>query len=255
MPARIILVYAAAVYLFFLAVLGYAVGFFADVGVPKGIDQGPHAAVPVAAGIDLLLLSLFAAQHTIMARPWFKRRWARIVPAPAERATYVLAASLVLALLFWLWRPIGGTVWNLPGPGAAVLWAAYAAGWLVAVRSTFLISHSDLFGLRQAWLYARRAGYSPPPFTERGLYRRIRHPLMAGFLIIFWSTPTMTAGHLLFAATATGYILAGIAFEEHDLRQGLGEAYAAYRARVPALIPRPSPRHPATTRPSPARRR
>jgi len=254
-PARIILVYAAAIYLFFLAVLGYAVGFFADVGVPKGIDQGPHAAVPVAAGIDLLLLSLFAVQHTIMARPWFKRRWARIVPAPAERATYVLAASLVLALLFWLWRPIGGTVWNLPGPGAAVLWAGYAAGWLVAVRSTFLISHSDLFGLRQAWLHARRAGYSPPPFTERGLYRRIRHPLMAGFLIIFWSTPTMTAGHLLFAATATGYILAGIAFEEHDLRQGLGEAYAAYRARVPALIPRPSPRHPATTRPSPARRR
>ena len=235
--------YAAAIYLFFLAVLGYAVGFFADVGVPKGIDQGPHAAVPVAAGIDLLLLSLFAVQHTIMARPWFKRRWARIVPAPAERATYVLAASLVLALLFWLWRPIGGTVWNLPGPGAAVLWAGYAAGWLVAVRSTFLISHSDLFGLRQAWLHARRAGYSPPPFTERGLYRRIRHPLMAGFLIIFWSTPTMTAGHLLFAATATGYILAGIAFEERDLIRSLGETYTAYRARVPALIPRPAQRH------------
>jgi methanethiol S-methyltransferase len=167
------------------------------------------------------------------------------VPAPAERATYVLAASLALALLFWLWRPIGGTVWNLPEPGAAVLWAAYAAGWAVAVSSTFLISHSDLFGLRQAWQHARRATYSPPPFTERGLYRRIRHPLMAGFLIIFWAVPTMTAGHLLFAATATGYILAGIAFEEHDLRQSLGETYAAYRARVPALIPRPFPRHPA----------
>src|SRR5215472_264496 len=255
MPALIIAVYAAAVYLLFLAVLGYAAGFFADVGVPKGIDQGPPAAVPVAAGIDLLLLSLFAVQHTVMARPWFKRRWARIVPAPAERATYVLAASLALVLLFWLWRPIGGTAWNLPQPAAAGLWAAYAAAWAVAVSSTFQVSHSDLFGLRQAWLHARRAAYRPPAFTERGLYRHIRHPLMAGFLIIFWATPTMTAGHLLFAATATGYILAGIAFEEHDLRQGLGEAYAAYRARVPALIPRPSPRHPATTRPSPARRR
>jgi methanethiol S-methyltransferase len=243
-PAPIVVVYAAAVYLLFLAVLGYAVGFFAGAGVPKGIDQGPRAAVPVAAGIDLLLLLLFAVQHTVMARPWFKRRWARIVPAPAERATFVLAASLALVLLFWLWRPIGGTAWELPEPGAAVLWAGYAAGWVLAVSSTFLISHSDMFGLRQAWLHARRAGYRPPPFTERGLYRRIRHPLMAGFLIIFWSAPTMTAGHLLFAATATGYILAGIAFEEHDLRQSMGETYAAYRARVPALIPRPSHRQP-----------
>ena len=243
MPALIIVGYAAAVYLLYLAVLGYAVGFFAGAGVPKGIDQGPRAAVPTAAGIDLLLLSLFAVQHTVMARPWFKRRGARIVPEPAERATFVLAASLALALLFWLWQPIGGRVWNLSGPGAAVVWAGYAAGWALAVSSTFLISHSDLFGLQQAWLHARRARYSPPPFTERGLYRRIRHPLMAGLLIVFWSAPTMTAGHLLFAATATGYILAGIAFEEHDLMQSFGETYAAYRARVPALIPRPSLRH------------
>ena len=241
-PALIILVYAAAVYLIFLAVLGYAAGFFADVAVPKGIDQGPRAAVPVAVGIDLLLLLLFAVQHTVMARPWFKRRWARVVPVPAERASFVLAASLVLALLFWLWRPVGGTVWSLTGPGAGALWAVYGGGWALAFSSTFLISHFDLFGLRQAWLHARRAKYSPPPFTERGLYRRIRHPLMAGFLIVFWSAPRMTAGHLLFAATATGYILAGIAFEEHDLIQSLGETYATYRARVPALIPRPSPR-------------
>ncbi len=251
MPALIILVYAVAVYLLFLAVLGYAVGFFADFGVPKGIDQGPRAAVPVAVAIDLLLLSLFAVQHTVMARPWFKRRWARVVPEPAERATFVLAANLVLALLFWLWRPVGGTVWSLPAPGADALWAVYAGGWALAVGSTFLISHFDLFGLRQAWLHARRVRYSPPPFTGRGLYGRIRHPLMAGFLVIFWSAPTMTAGHLLFAATATGYILAGIAFEEHDLIQSLGEAYAAYRARVPALIPRPSPRrHPLGAQPS-----
>ena len=242
MPALIIRVYAVAVYLLFVAVLGYSVGFFADFGVPKGIDQGPRAAVPVAVAIDLLLLLLFAVQHTVMARPWFKRRWARVVPEPAERASFVLAASLVLALLFWLWRPVGGTAWNLPGPGAGAVRAAYAAGWAVAVSSTFLISHFDLFGLRQAWLHARRIRYSPPPFTERGLYRRIRHPLMAGFLVVFWAAPTMTAGHLLFAATTTGYILAGIAFEEHDLIQSLGETYAAYRVRVPALIPRPSPR-------------
>src|SRR5690348_3327679 len=244
MPAPIIVGYAAAVYLLFLAVLGYAAGFFADAGVPKGIDQGPRATGPAAAGIDLLLLLLFAVQHTIMARPWFKRRWARLVPAPAERATYVLAASLSLALLFWLWQPIAGTTWNLPEPGAAAAWAGYAAGWAVAVISTFQVSHSDLFGLRHAWLHARRATYRSPPFTERGLYRRIRHPLMAGFLVIFWSTPEMTAGHLLFAATATAYILTGIAFEEHDLLQSLGETYAAYRARVPALIPRPTLRRP-----------
>jgi len=241
MPALIILVYAAAVYLFFLAVLGYAAGFFAGVGVPKGIDQGPRAAWPVAAAVDLVLLLLFAVQHTVMARPWFKRRWTRIVPPPAERTTFVLAATLVLALLFWLWRPIGGTAWNLPGPGADVLWAVYAARWAAAVSSTFLISHLDLFGPRQAWLHARGVRYSPPPFTERGVYRRIRHPLMAGFVVVFWAAPTMTAGHVLFAAAATGYILAGIAFEEHDLIQSLGETYTGYRARVPALIPGPRP--------------
>jgi protein-S-isoprenylcysteine O-methyltransferase Ste14 len=244
-PALIILAYAVAVYLFFLAVLGYAAAFFAGRGVPKSIDQGPRAAVPVAVAIDLLLLLLFAVQHTVMARPWFKRRWTRIVPEPAERTTFVLAASLVLALLFWLWQPIGGTVWSLSGPAAGPLWAVYTAGWAAAVTSTFLVSHSDLFGLRQTWLHARRIRYSPPPFTERGMYGRIRHPLMTGFLVVLWSAPVMTAGHVLFAATATGYILAGIAFEEHDLIQSLGGTYAAYRARVPALIPRPWPRrHP-----------
>ncbi len=240
MPALIILAYAVAVYLLFLAVLGYAAGFFADLGVPKGIDQGTRAAVPVAVAIDLLLLLLFAVQHTVMARPWFKRRWTRIVPEPAERTSFVLAASLLLALLFWQWRPVGPIVWSLPGPGADALWAVYAAGWAAAFSSTFLVSHFDLFGLRQAWRHARHVRYSPPPFTERGPYGHIRHPLMAGFVVVFWSAPTMTAGHLLLAATATGYILVGIAFEEHDLTQSLGDTYTAYRARVPALIPRPS---------------
>jgi methanethiol S-methyltransferase len=235
----IILLYAAAVYLIFLGVLAWTVGFFAGLGVPETIDRGPRTAVPVAVTTDLFLLLLFAVQHTVMARPWFKRRWSRVVPPPAERATFVLAASLLLALLFWQWRPIGTAIWSLSGAGAALLWVIYACGWAVALGSTFLISHFDLFGLRQAWLHARHVSYTPPPFTERGLYRRIRHPLMTGFLIVFWSAPTMTAGHLLFAAAATGYILVGIAFEEHDLIQNLGETYADYGVRVPALIPGP----------------
>jgi methanethiol S-methyltransferase len=167
--ALIILAYAVAVYLFFLVVLGYAAGFFSGLGVPKGIGQGSRAAVPVAVAVDLLLLLLFTVQHTVMARPWFKCRWKRIVPAPAERASFVLAASLVLALLFWLWRPVRPIVWSLPGQGADMLWAVYAAGWAIAVSSTFAVSHVDLFGLPQAWLHARHVRYSPPAFTERGL--------------------------------------------------------------------------------------
>jgi methanethiol S-methyltransferase len=243
-PALLILGYAGLVYAVFLAVLIYSVGFFAGVAVPTGIDEGTRPAWPLAVAADLLLLLLFAVQHTVMARPWFKRRWTRLVSAPAERATFVLFASLLLALLYWQWRPFGGTVWHLPGPGAGVLLGVYAAGWAVAVGSTFIIDHFDLFGLRQAFRHARGAVYRPPPFTERGLYLRIRHPMMAGFLIVFWAAPTMTLGHLVFAAGATGYIGVGIAFEEHDTKRDLGQAYRAYRARVPALIPalRPHPR-------------
>jgi methanethiol S-methyltransferase len=240
--AVLVLGYAAAAYLIFVAVLVYSAGFFIGAVVPKGIDSGgPPArlAWPLAAVIDLLLLSLFAVQHTVMARPWFKRRLAALLPPAAERSTFVLASSAVLALVLWQWRPIGGTVWHLSGAAAGAPLAAYAAGWAVALGSTFLISHADLFGLRQAVLYARGAAYRPPPFTERGLYRWIRHPLMTGFLIIFWAAPVMTAGHLLFAAASTGYILVGIAFEERDLRRQLGESYRAYLARVPALIPLP----------------
>jgi len=161
---------------------------------------------------------------------------------PAERATYVLCASLLLVLVFWQWRPVGGTVWRVSGPAAGVLAGVYAAGWAIAVGSTFMINHFDLFGLRQAYLYARGAAYRPPAFTERALYRHIRHPLMAGFVIIFWAAPAMTLGHLLFAAAATGYIGVGITFEERDLGRDLGEPYRAYRRRVPALIPALWPR-------------
>ena len=154
--------------------------------------------------VDLAVLGLFAAQHTVMARPWFKRWWTRRIPAAAERATFVLAASVILALAFWAWRPFGPELWHLSGAAAAVLLTVYAAGWVIALSSTFLISHADLFGLRQAWLSARGTPYTAPPFTERGLYRQVRHPLMTGFVIIFWAAPVMTAGHLLFAAAATG---------------------------------------------------
>lgn len=235
--AVLILGYAAAGYGLFLAVLVYAAGFFAGFAVPKDIDDGLRSGWPFAVVIDLGLLALFAVQHTVMARSWFKRWLTRVVPGPAERATFVLGASLTLGLLFWAWRPVGGVIWTLSGPASALLVAVQLAGWVVAISSTFMISHFDLFGLRQAWLHLRGTGYTPPAFTQRGLYRRIRHPLMAGFVIVFWAAPVMTAGHLLFAAAATGYILAGIWFEERDLVRSLGPAYASYLASVPALIP------------------
>lgn len=234
-----VLAYAAVVYLFFLLVLGYSADFLGGAGVPRTLDRGPAAGWPAAVAIDLALLLLFAVQHSVMARPWFKRAWTRLVPPPAERATYVLLASAALALVFWGWRPVRPTIWHLTGPAAGVVVAVYFCGWALALTATFTISHFDLFGLRQAYLHARRARYRPPAFTERGLYRLVRHPLMTGFLVIFWAAPTMTAGHLLFAVASTGYILVGIWFEEHDLRRDLGQAYRSYRSRVPALIPRP----------------
>jgi methanethiol S-methyltransferase len=234
---RLGLAYAAMAYVIFVAVLLYTIGFLAGIGVPKGIDQGPHWGWPAAALTDLLLLALFAVQHSVMARPGFKRAWIRLVPPSAERATYVLAASLALALLLWLWRPINAAIWTTSGASADVLDGVYAFGWLVALGSTFMISHFDLFGLRQAWLRARGSAYTSPPFTERGLYAMIRHPLMSGFVIVLWATPIMTASHLLLAVAATAYILVGIKFEEHDLGRDIGQAYSEYRSRVPALVP------------------
>jgi protein-S-isoprenylcysteine O-methyltransferase Ste14 len=233
------LVYAGGVYLGFLAVFGYGIGFVAQTGVPKGIDDGPQDSVLTATLIDAGLLTLFAVQHSVMARPWFKRVWTRVVSTPLERATYVLLASLMQAVLFWGWRPVHGTVWHVTGIGADVLLTGFVVGWLIALGSTFMINHADLFGLRQAWLAARDIPYTPVALTERGLYRWIRHPLMAGFIIAFWSSPNMSVGHLLFAIGATGYVIVGVVLEEHDLRQHLGQTYTAYRARVPALLPFP----------------
>jgi methanethiol S-methyltransferase len=231
--------YAVLSYAASLVVLGWSFAFIGGLWLPATIDRGPHLAWPLAAGLDLLLLAVFAVQHSVMARPWFKRRWTRLVPGPAERASYVLASSLALGLLLWLWRPIPQPVWQAGGTAAVALRTGYCAGWLLAFSSTFMISHFDLFGVRQAWLRLRGTSYRPPQFTRRGLYALVRHPLMTGFLIVFWVTPVMTAGHLLLAVAATGYILAGIRLEERDLGRELGASYRTYQREVRALVPVP----------------
>jgi protein-S-isoprenylcysteine O-methyltransferase Ste14 len=197
----------------------------------------------VAVLINGLLLGLFAVQHAVMARPGFKAWWTRIVPAAAERSTFVLSTCVVLALLVWQWRPIEGIVWRVDWPMAAgFLYAVSFLGWGIVLYSSFLIDHFDLFGLRQVWFYFRGKQYTSHPFVERSLYRLVRHPLMLGFLIAFWATPNMTAGHLVFALLTTGYILIGTRIEERDLVQFLGDAYLSYRARTPGLIPFLRPR-------------
>jgi protein-S-isoprenylcysteine O-methyltransferase Ste14 len=230
--------YGVAVYVGSLAVVAYAIGFVQGVGVPKGIDDGPSAATATALAIDVALLGLFAVQHSVMARPAFKRWWTRIVPAPIERSTFVLATSLALALLVWQWRPLPATVWDVGPDGARVALHALAwLGWLTAFGSTFLIDHADLFGLRQPYRELRARPPAAPGLRTPLLYRLVRHPLMLGFVVAFWAAPTMTQGKLLFAALTTGYILVALQLEERDLLRDLGDDYAAYRRRVPMLIP------------------
>jgi methanethiol S-methyltransferase len=233
--------YGVVAYALFLGVLLYTIGFLAGVGVPKDVDDGPAGPAWQAVLVDLLLLGAFAVQHSVMARPWFKRWWTRFVPPAIERSTYVLAATLVVALLLWQWRPLPDQVWSVEATWARVpLWAGYLLGWGVLVLSTFLIGHFDLFGLRQVLARARDRRYAEPSFREPLLYRLVRHPLMAGFLIAFWVTPEMSAGRLLFAAAATGYILVAVRLEEHDLRRQLGEPYVRYLERTPRFVPRPT---------------
>jgi methanethiol S-methyltransferase len=230
--------YSLVVYAGFLAVFAYAVGFVQGVGVPKDIDDGTSSSTATALAIDLALLGLFALQHSVMARPGFKRWWTRVVPAPIERSTYVLAASLALALLLWLWRPLPTTVWDVEADAARVALLALSwLGWLIVLVSTFLIDHADLFGLRQPYEHMR----ARPPVAARLqtplLYRLVRHPLMLGFVVAFWADPTMTQGKLGFAVATTGYVLVALQLEERDLLRGLGDDYAAYRRRVPMLVP------------------
>jgi protein-S-isoprenylcysteine O-methyltransferase Ste14 len=206
--------------------------------VPKAINDGILAPTGTAIAINCALLALFGLQHSIMARPGFKRWWTTIVPAPIERSTYVLLASLILLLLFWQWRPITSSVWHVEAQWARMLLIGVSLlGWLLVLYGTFVIDHFDLFGLRQSYLYLIGRPYAHPPFVERALYRVVRHPLMLGFIIAFWSTPDMTGGHLLFALVTTLYILVAIQFEERDLLQILGEDYRRYRLRTSMLLP------------------
>ena len=241
-----VFLYGAVVYVFFLATFLYLVGFAAGFGfLPKSVDSGPAAPLGQAILINSLLFGLFAVQHFIMARPWFKKRWTQIVPEVVERTTYVLITSLLLVLLFWQWRPMPGIIWEIENAaGAYPLWAFWAIGWVIMLFSTFLIDHFDLFGLRQVYLYGRGTPYTQVQFKMRSLYRYLRHPMMLGFLIAFWATPRMTSGHLLLAIANTAIILIGIQLEERDLLRAHGEHYESYRRRVPMLVPRLTPAAP-----------
>jgi protein-S-isoprenylcysteine O-methyltransferase Ste14 len=234
----LLLTYGVLSYLLSLAIFLYAVGFIGGFLTPTQLD-GPAQGSPAAAlAIDAGLLALFALQHSGMARPGFKRWLTRFVPGPAERSTYVLLSSAALLLLFWQWRPLGGIVWEVPGEVARVaVFAVYAVGWVMVLATTFLINHFDLFGLRQVWLAFRGVPYTPLRFATPGPYRLVRHPLYVGWLTVFWAAPTMTAAHLLFAVGMVAYILSAIRWEERDLVAGHPE-YAAYRRRVPMLLPR-----------------
>jgi protein-S-isoprenylcysteine O-methyltransferase Ste14 len=230
--------YGAACYVVFLAAFLYAIGFVGNFVVPRSVDHGVTAPIAEAVVVNVLLLGLFAVQHSVMARPAFKRRWTRLIPKTIERSTYVLISSLLLFLLFWQWRTMPAVIWDVTWqPGRIGLYALFGLGWVTVLTATFMINHFDLFGLRQVHLAWRGQPYSDLRFRTSLLYRLVRHPIMLGFIIAFWATPTMTAGHLLFAIATTGYILIALQFEEHDLTEALGDQYREYRSRVPMLIP------------------
>lgn len=236
------LIYGILCYAAFLVVFVYAIGFVTGIGVPRTVDHGIDSSVAEAIVVNLGLLGAFAIPHSVMARPGFKKRWTRIVSPAIERSTYVLVSSALLGLLFWQWRTLDATVWHVGPPAVrAAIWVVAAAGWVTVVASTFMLSHFELFGLRQVfdtWRSGKPNGENH--FRTPLLYRLVRHPLMLGFVVAFWAAPTMTAGHLLFAAASTAYILVALRFEERDLIATLGDQYPRYRGEVPMLIPHPT---------------
>lgn len=240
MKRILVFAYGLTNYLLFVGTSLYLAGFLGDLFVTRSLDAAPIGPLWAALAVDMLLLAVFGLQHSVMARPGFKQWWTRFVPAPAERSTYMLFTNLALILLFWQWRPMGGVIWDLREPiGRGIIHGLFAFGWLTVLVATFLINHFDLFGLRQVWFYLRRKAYRTLAFKTPGPYRIVRHPLYVGWLTAFWATPTMTIGHLVFALGMTVYILVAIRFEERDLVEYHGEAYADYRRKVPMLIPLP----------------
>jgi methanethiol S-methyltransferase len=231
-------VYGCFSYLLFLGTFLYAIAFVGGFGVPTTLDAPAASPFASALAVDALLLGIFAVQHSVMARPWFKARWTQIVPYALERSTYVLFASVALDLLFWQWRALGGTVWTVEQPAArALVWGVFAYGWLQVLVMTFFINHFDLFGLRQVWLFLIGRHYTRVAFATPAPYRFVRHPLYLGFILAFWAAPTMTAAHLVFALATTAYIVLAIQFEERDLAREHGRAYEEYRRAVPMLLP------------------
>jgi methanethiol S-methyltransferase len=234
----IIFLYGLACYLVSVGTLLYAIGFLGNFVVTKTIDSGIEDPLGQSLLTNVGLLGFFAVQHSVMARRSFKRAWTKVIPESAERSTYVLFCSLLLLLLFWQWRPISGIIWHVSYSGGRfVLSMLFVAGWLIALTTTFLINHFDLFGLRQIYLHLRRRKFTPIRFKTPGPYQCVRHPLYLGWLFAFWSTPTMTVGHVVFAIGMTAYILLAIKFEEKDLISSYGEAYRKYREQVPMILP------------------
>ncbi len=230
--------FGVGAYLLFLATTLYGIGFTGNILVPKTVDVGAPGPPGASLVLDLMLIALFGIQHSLMARAAFKAWWRRAIPEPLERSVFVLAASVVMLLLFWQWRPLAAVVWNVSaGAPHDALLGVFWLGWAITVSSTFLINHFDLFGLRQVYLFVRGIPYTPCPFDQPAVYRYVRHPVMLGFIVAFWATPRMTVGHLVFAAGMTVYILVGIAYEERDLLRIFGSEYEQYRRQVSMLLP------------------